>query len=76
MFDLDSEARERLILWIKRRMDEYGITLENLESSIAESERLPKYRDAYGNSWNGEGDMPSWLLRYKHAGQDIEHFRC
>ncbi|HKU00121.1 MAG TPA: H-NS family nucleoid-associated regulatory protein [Paraburkholderia sp.] len=76
MFDLDGEARERLIMWIKRRMEEYGITLEDLELSIAESERQPMYRDAYGNTWNGEGDMPSWLLRYKHAGQDIEHFRC
>ncbi|HKR42820.1 H-NS family nucleoid-associated regulatory protein [Paraburkholderia sp. EG287A] len=76
MFDLDGEARERLIVWIRRRMEEYGITFEELEASIAESEKIPKYRDAYGNTWNGEGDMPAWLLRYKHAGQDIEHFRC
>jgi DNA-binding protein H-NS len=75
MFDLDGEARERLIVWIRRRMEEYGITLEDLETAIAESERQPKYRDAYGNTWNGEGEMPPWLLRAIHAGQDIEHFR-
>ncbi|HKR47029.1 MAG TPA: DNA-binding protein, partial [Paraburkholderia sp.] len=28
MFDLDGEARERLIVWIRRRMEEYGITFE------------------------------------------------
>ncbi|HEY1610213.1 MAG TPA: H-NS histone family protein [Paraburkholderia sp.] len=76
MFDLDGEARERLILWIRRRMEEYGITLDDLAESIAESEKQPMYRDAFGNTWDGQGDVPQWLTRYVHAGQDIEHFRC
>ncbi len=76
MFDLDGEARKRLIVWIRRRMDEYGITLEELETALAESARQPKYCDAYGNTWNGQGEMPAWLLRAIHAGQNIEHFRC
>ena len=75
MFDLDGEARERLILWIRRRMDEYGITLEKLAQAIAEAEKKPQYRDAYGNTWDGEGEKPAWLARAIHAGQDIEHFR-
>jgi DNA-binding protein H-NS len=76
MFDLDGEARERLILWIRRRMEEYGITLDDLAAAIAESEKKPMYRDAYGNTWDGQGELPQWLARAIHAGQDIEHFRC
>ena len=32
--DLDGQARERLVLWIRRRMDEFGITLEALEEAL------------------------------------------
>jgi DNA-binding protein H-NS len=34
------------------------------------------YRDAWGNTWNGSGDLPEWLQRAVAAGQSIEHFRC
>ena len=34
LFDLDGNARERLIVWIRRRMDEYGITMEALADAI------------------------------------------
>ncbi|PLZ04314.1 DNA-binding protein [Burkholderia sp. WAC0059] len=76
MSDLDGEARERLILWIRRRMDEYGITMEDLAAAITEAQTQPMYRDAYGNTWDGKGELPPWLSRAIHAGQDIEHFRC
>jgi DNA-binding protein H-NS len=79
LFDLDGNARERLILWIRRRMDEYGITLEALEEALqadSEAARAVKYRDAYGNTWDGQGDKPEWLARAIYAGQSIEHFRC
>jgi len=76
MSELDGEARERLIVWLRRRMDEFGITLERLAQAIAEAEMQPTYRDAFGNMWDGKGEMPEWLQRAIHAGQDIEHFRC
>lgn len=79
LFDPDGNARERLILWIRRRMDEYGITLDALEEAIsadAAAERAVMYRDAYGNTWDGQGDKPEWLARAIYAGQNIEHFRC
>ncbi|WP_114811298.1 H-NS family nucleoid-associated regulatory protein [Paraburkholderia kururiensis] len=77
MFDLDGEARERLIVWIRRRMDEFGITLEELEaSSAADAQKAPMYRDAYGNTWDGQGERPEWLTRAVNAGQNMEHFRC
>ncbi|MFM0646464.1 H-NS family nucleoid-associated regulatory protein [Paraburkholderia bryophila] len=77
--DLDGNARERLIVWIRRRMDDYGITLEVLAESIeadANAVRAVLYRDAFGNSWDGYGDKPDWLARAIHAGQNIDHFRC
>lgn len=73
---VDGEARERLIIWIRKRMDEFGITLDALEASIeAEKAHPPLYRDAKGNDWNGVGQMPDWLKAAKNAGVDPEFFR-
>ncbi|RKR37515.1 H-NS family nucleoid-associated regulatory protein [Paraburkholderia sp. BL17N1] len=77
--DFDGNARERLVAWIRRRMDEYGITVEALAEAIetdAAATRAVMYRDAYGNTWDGHGDKPDWLARAIYAGQNIEHFRC
>ncbi|WP_025602703.1 H-NS family nucleoid-associated regulatory protein [Burkholderia sp. WSM2230] len=79
LFDLDGNARERLIVWIRRRMDEYGITIEALAESIeadATATRAVIYRDAFGNTWDGHGEKPDRLARAIYAGQNIEHFRC
>jgi DNA-binding protein H-NS len=78
-FDFDGNARERLVLWIRRRMEEYGITLEALAEAIeadAAATRAVMYRDAYGNTWDGQGEKPDWLARAIYAGQNIDHFRC
>jgi DNA-binding protein H-NS len=75
---LDGEARDRLIRWILRRMDEFDITHTALAQSIEEdleNEQAVSYRDAWGNTWNGDGDLPEWLQRAVAAGQSIEHFR-
>ena len=75
---LDGEARDRMIRWILRRMDEFGITQTALAQSIEEdlqNEQAVSYRDAWGNTWNGDGDLPEWLQRAVAAGQSIEHFR-
>jgi DNA-binding protein H-NS len=77
--DFDGNARERLIAWIRRRMDEYGISIEALAEAIetdAAATRAVMYRDAYGNTWDGHGDKPDWLARAIYAGQNIDHFRC
>ena len=39
--DLDGQARERLVLWIRRRMDEFGITLEALEEALIADAAVP-----------------------------------
>ncbi|WP_407672635.1 DNA-binding protein [Paraburkholderia gardini] len=55
----DGEARERLIIWIRRRMEEFGITVDALATSIEQDvANRPVYRDAKGNDWNGVGAMP------------------
>ena len=36
----------------------------------------PVFRSANGDTWDGLGDMPEWLKRAVHAGQDIEFYRC
>jgi DNA-binding protein H-NS len=35
----------------------------------------PVFRSASGDTWDGTGDMPEWLKRAVHAGQDIEFYR-
>ncbi|KMQ79945.1 hypothetical protein BPMI_03656c [Candidatus Burkholderia pumila] len=35
----------------------------------------PVFRNANGDTWDGAGDMPEWLKRAVHAGQDIEFYR-
>jgi DNA-binding protein H-NS len=36
---------------------------------------VPIFRNAAGDTWDGLGDMPEWLKRAVHAGQDIEFYR-
>ncbi|GLU33860.1 hypothetical protein Busp01_37020 [Trinickia caryophylli] len=72
----DEAARERLIIWIRRRMAEFGITPEAIADSIQRDfDNRPRYRDARGNEWNGQGPMPDWLLAAKHAGVSPDFFR-
>jgi DNA-binding protein H-NS len=32
------------------------------------------YRSADGQTWDGQGEMPSWLQRAVNAGQSPDHF--
>jgi DNA-binding protein H-NS len=34
-----------------------------------------QFRNASGDTWDGMGDMPEWLKRAVHAGQDIDFYR-
>jgi DNA-binding protein H-NS len=76
---LEGEARERLILWLRRRMQECNITMEALQHALQqdiEEVRKIRYRDAWGNTWTGEGEHPEWLRRAVAAGQSVDHFLC
>jgi hypothetical protein len=72
----DGEARDRLIIWIRKRMDDFGITTDALAESIQHDlDHPPLYRDARGNEWNGLGDMPDWLRAANNAGVNADFFR-
>jgi DNA-binding protein H-NS len=79
MEQLEGEARERLIRWLRRRMEEFGITVEAVAESIAADKQAVRpvlYRDAMGNTWDGYGDVPDWLRRVMAAGQQMDFYRC
>ncbi|SIO72802.1 hypothetical protein SAMN05444172_9286 [Burkholderia sp. GAS332] len=62
----DGEARDRLIIWIRRRMQEFGITFEALEASLQEdAAHPPLYRDARGNDWNAGVDPDFFRIEEK-----------
>jgi DNA-binding protein H-NS len=72
---VDGEARDRLIIWIRRRMDEFGITMDALAASLMDdATHFPLYRDARGNEWNGNGEMPDWMRAAKNAGVNPDFF--
>lgn len=73
---LDGEARDRLVIYIRRRMEEFGITPQALADSIQHDlDHPPLYRDANGNEWNGLGVQPNWLRAAQNAGVDPAFFR-
>ena len=83
--------RAAAIRWIQAEMADYGLTMEELEAAgcfdpppppppppPAPAPAAPPvvcYRNAAGQSWDGQGDMPDWLRRAVNAGQSVEFFR-
>ncbi|MEX3968246.1 H-NS family nucleoid-associated regulatory protein [Paraburkholderia sp. EG286B] len=74
---MDERKRESIVAYLRRRMDEFGIKPEDIATSIAaDQERLRavRFRDASGNSWDGKGAPPQWVVQATSAGQTLEHF--
>ncbi|QBY56173.1 H-NS family nucleoid-associated regulatory protein [Cupriavidus oxalaticus] len=79
--------RADAIRWIQAQMDDYGLTLEDLDAAgcfelppsppppAAPPPPVVCYRNAEGLTWDGQGDMPDWLRRAVNAGQSKEFFR-
>ena len=65
------------IAQIKSLMNDYGITIQDIEGSgrrkgnKAVSLSNVQFRDDSGNTWSGRGRMPAWL-----KGKDKEKFRA
>jgi DNA-binding protein H-NS len=71
----DGEARKRLIVWLRKRMAEFGITTQALADSIQhDRDHAPVYGDASGNEWNGMGAVPGWLQAACNAGVNPDFF--
>ncbi|MEX3952794.1 H-NS family nucleoid-associated regulatory protein, partial [Paraburkholderia sp. EG287B] len=55
----------------------YPTEPEDIATSIAaDQERLRavRFRDASGNTWDGKGAPPQWVVQAISAGQSLEHF--
>ncbi|WP_374063740.1 H-NS family nucleoid-associated regulatory protein [Cupriavidus sp. DF5525] len=62
-------------------MADYGLTMEELDAAECFDPPPPPppapvcYRNAEGLTWDGQGEMPSWLKRAINAGQCVEFYR-
>ncbi|MNS94047.1 H-NS histone family protein [compost metagenome] len=77
-----NNERADAIRWIQDQMADYGLTMEELEAAgcFDPPPHPPPpppvcYRNAAGQSWDGQGEMPDWLRRAVNAGQSVEFFR-
>ncbi|MBC8746977.1 DNA-binding protein H-NS [Paraburkholderia sp. WC7.3g] len=74
---MDERKRDSMIAYLRHRMEEFGIRPEDLAAALATeslAKKAERYRNATGDSWDGNGEMPQWLKQAISAGQSIEHF--
>ena len=74
---MDERKRESIVSYLRRRMAEFGIEPDDIAASIAQDQlrlRAARYQNAAGNTWDGNGEMPQWLVQAISAGQSLEHF--
>ncbi|MFM0140136.1 H-NS histone family protein [Caballeronia grimmiae] len=74
---MDERKRDSMIAYLRHRMDDFGISADDLASSLANKPAAPdtgRYGSAGGDTWSGEGEMPQWLKQATSAGQSIGHF--
>lgn len=74
---MDERKRDSMIVYLRHRMDEFGISSDDLASFLAAApvdSGTGRYRSAGGDTWSGEGEMPQWLKQATCAGQSIGHF--
>ncbi|WP_253074241.1 H-NS family nucleoid-associated regulatory protein [Paraburkholderia caribensis] len=74
---MDERKRDSMVAYLRRRMEEVGIELDDLAAAIAEDQikqKTARYRSATGEICSGEGEMPQWLSQAVSAGQSLEHF--
>ena len=75
---MDERKRDSMIAYLRHRMDQFGIQPDDLAAAIASEQTEQKearYRNATGDSWSGEGEMPQWLKQATNAGQSVELFQ-
>lgn len=71
-----TDELEKAIEQIKTLMEEYGITVDDLDAFTkkkgAKVRKLTnvQFQDINGNTWSGRGRIPAWL-----KGKDKEKFR-
>ncbi|MBT2789106.1 H-NS histone family protein [Paraburkholderia strydomiana] len=71
---MDERKRDSMIAYLRHRMDDFGISPDDLASFLATASDMGRYRSAGGDTWSGEGETPQWLTQAINAGQSIGHF--
>ena len=71
---MDERKRDSMIAYLRHRMEDFGISPDDLAATLAAEPAAGRYRSAQGESWSGEGAMPQWLKQANSAGQSIGHF--
>ena len=74
---MDERKRESIVAYLRRRMADFGIEPDDVAASLAadqEQLKAARYQDAVGNTWDGKGEAPRWVVQAMSAGQSIEHF--
>jgi DNA-binding protein H-NS len=74
---MDERKRDSMIAYLRRRMAQVGIKVGDLAAALAEERKRVKatrYSNAFGDTWDGQGEMPQWLKQATSAGQSLEHF--
>jgi DNA-binding protein H-NS len=74
---MDERKRDSMVAYLRRRMAQVGIKVSDLAAALAEERKKQKsvrYRNAFGDTWDGQGAMPQWLVQATSAGQALEHF--
>ncbi|MPW21941.1 H-NS histone family protein [Paraburkholderia sp. CNPSo 3157] len=71
---MDQRKRDSIVAYLRRRMAEVGIGLDDVAAAMAQDENTARYRSATGETWSGDGEMPEWLKQAISAGQSPKHF--
>jgi len=71
---MDERKRDSMIAYLRKRMDKFGISPDDLAAVLPAGPETGRYSSANGDSWSGEGPMPQWLKQATSAGQSIAHF--
>jgi DNA-binding protein H-NS len=74
---MDEQKRQSMITYLRRKMAKVGIRVGDIAAAIAEErarQKSARYRSAFGDTWDGNGDMPQWLRQATSAGQSLAHF--
>lgn len=74
---MDERKRDSMIAYLRGRMAKVGIKVTDLAAALAEERRRQqsvRYRSPFGETWDGNGAMPQWLVNAVSAGQSPEHF--
>jgi DNA-binding protein H-NS len=75
--DMDEQKRQSMIAYLRRKMAKVGIKVGDVAAAITEErtrQKSARYRSAFGDTWDGKGDVPQWLRQATSAGQSLAHF--